>query len=95
MSFVVDIKVVPRSGRIKWVLAGDDRLKCYLKSPPEKGKANRELVALLAKALGITQDKISIITGATSRNKRIKIEAEISFDVLLQALGIERQLKMF
>jgi len=44
MSLVFDLKVVPRSGRNKWVLDKSGKLKCYLKSPPEKGLANKELI---------------------------------------------------
>jgi uncharacterized protein (TIGR00251 family) len=97
MSLVFDVKVVPRSGQNKWILDKQGQLKCYLKSAPEKGKANQELIKLLAKALKITQADITIIAGATSRIKKIKITLPISFDILLTALGIEvqRQLSVF
>ncbi|MDP3889328.1 MAG: DUF167 domain-containing protein [bacterium] len=97
MALVIDIKVVPRSGRNKWILDKTGKLKCYLKSAPEKGKANQELIILLAKALKVTQADITILSGATSRIKKIKIDSPILFDDLLTVLGIEaqRQLRVF
>jgi len=94
MSVVIEIKVVPASGRVGCKLEGN-RLKCFLKSAPEKGKANKELVAYLAKKLNIPSRHITIITGATSPLKRISIEAEKSFADICNDLGIERQTTIF
>ncbi len=97
MALIFDVKVIPRSAQQKWLLDKNGQLKCYIKSAPEKGKANKELIKLLAKALKISQGDITIITGATSRIKKIKINAQLSLDALLTALGIERheQLHLF
>lgn len=40
---------------------------------PEDGKANREVIALIAKALGIAKGKISVERGATARLKLLRI----------------------
>jgi hypothetical protein len=37
------------------------------------GKANRHLIALLAKTFRVAKKDISIISGETGRNKRIRI----------------------
>ena len=95
MAFVFDVKVVPSSGRNKWVLDKSGRLKCFLKSPPERGLANKELIKLIAKALSVTQNEVEIMTGATSRNKKIKVSVDIDFDTLLSLLGIEKQKSLF
>lgn len=95
MAFILDIKVVPSSGKTGFVLDKSGVLKCFLKSPPEKGKANQELIKTLAKALGVTQDKVSLIGGLASRSKRVKIEQDFTFDSLLAVLGIERQISVF
>lgn len=91
MSLVLDLKVVPQSGRAAFCLDKKGGLKCYLKSAPEGGKANEELVKLLAKALKIPQTHITILLGATSRTKRIKIETTLTQQELFDALGIARQ----
>jgi uncharacterized protein len=95
MSYVFDLKVVPSSGRNKWMLDSSGKLKCYLKSPPEKGLANNELIKLLSKALKLPKDQVSILSGQTSRNKRIRVAVDMTFDQLLAALEIERQTLLF
>ncbi len=94
MSMIIEIKVMPSSGRLECKLEGE-RLKCFLKSPPEKGKANKELVSYLAKMMKVSVGDITIITGVTSKVKRIKIETEKTFDDLCADLNIERQTTIF
>lgn len=94
MSLIIEIKVVPSAGRQRCILESD-RLKCYLLSPPEKNKANKELIKILAQALKISQDTITIISGATSRIKRIQIDKQLTFKDLVSALGIDQQIEMF
>jgi len=91
MALMLDCKVVPRSGRQLCVLDKSGTLKCFLKSAPEAGKANAELRKILSKALKIPQEDIVIVLGATSRNKRLRINAKLTLDDLYEALGIEQQ----
>ncbi len=95
MSLIVEIKVVPASGRSAWKLENSGILKRYLKNPPEKGLANRELIDVLAKALQLPRQEIIIISGQTSRIKRVKINTALTYEQLLSRLGIERQMKVF
>lgn len=91
---MVDVKVVPSSGKSLCKLDKNDAIVCYLKSPPERGQANNELIKYVAKALRIPQQQVSIIGGLTSRKKRMQIDAEITYDQLLFALGIEKQMNL-
>jgi hypothetical protein len=95
MPLTIEIKVSPRSGKQTCILDKAGKLKCYLKSPPEQGKANMELIKFIAKSLGLPQDKVSIISGQTSRNKILKIEAPLTFEAILMHLGIEKQKSLF
>lgn len=94
MSLIVDIKVVPSSGKCICKRDRAGMLVCYLKSPPERGLANKELIKYLAKRLNITQQQITIIGGATSRKKRIAFDADITEGQLFAGLGIELQLQL-
>jgi uncharacterized protein (TIGR00251 family) len=85
------VKVVPSSGRQSWSVDKSGQLKCYLKSPPERGLANKELIKLLANALRMSQDSITIIGGLTSRTKRILIQTTKTLSEIEAILGIERQ----
>ena len=71
----LEIRVTPRasSNRIEGVdTAG--RLKIKVTAPPVEGAANRAVIKLLAKALGVSEGKVTVIRGETSRNKTLEIE---------------------
>lgn len=91
MAVTIVIKVVPGSGRQAWTVDKSGQLKCFLKSPAEKGLANKELIKSLAHALRISQDSITIVGGLTSRTKRILIQTTMTIEQLEGILGIERQ----
>ncbi len=70
----VDVKVVPRASRSE--VAGtmaDGSLKVKVAAVPEKGKANDELCALLARHFGVAPREVELISGATSTRKRVRI----------------------
>ena len=93
---IVEIKVVPSSGRAQWKISKAGQLTCYLKSAPERGLANHELITMIARALKMPEDTIRIVSGQTSRNKRVEINNnKIAYADLLHALGIEPQLSLF
>jgi hypothetical protein len=81
MSLVIEVKVVPGSKNQSLGLDKQGIIKCTLKSQPEKGKANEELVKFLSKTLQISQQDIKILSGQTARKKLIKIDIE---DLTLQ-----------
>ena len=91
----IKIKVVPQAGRQKILLDKSGTIKCYLNSPAEDGKANRELIALLADLLNITQRQIEIVQGQTSRNKVIEIDGIDSLTTLYAILGFQAQSTLF
>jgi uncharacterized protein (TIGR00251 family) len=51
-----------------------DVLKIKIKAPPDKGKANDELIDFLAKAFRVAKSDISILSGHTGRLKKIEIK---------------------
>jgi len=55
-------------------IMSDGVIRMHVKSPPVEGKANSEIIRYLAKIFGITQNQISIIRGAGSKRKMIKIQ---------------------
>jgi len=44
-----------------------------LRSPPVDGKANAELIALIAGHFGCSRSCVSVVSGATARLKRVRI----------------------
>jgi uncharacterized protein YggU (UPF0235/DUF167 family) len=45
-----------------------------LTAPPVDGAANAALVAFLADALGVPQRAVTVVRGATGRNKQVRVE---------------------
>ena len=52
----------------------DERLKIQLQAPPLEKRANEALVAWLAEQLGVPRKQIEILTGQTSRQKRVLVQ---------------------
>ena len=70
----LQLKVKPNA-RVQSLVEGDDGIwLASLKSPPVDGKANAELIALLAMHFGCRQADVSIKAGAGGRLKLVKIE---------------------
>lgn len=91
MSIIIEVKVIPSTGKSGACLDASNKLKIYLKSPPEDGKANKELIKYLAHALNAPQASITIIAGTTGRRKKIKIELPLSYDDIISRLGLAVQ----
>ena len=71
---VLKIKVIPKSPKTEIVgEMADGTLKIRVAAPPEKGKANAELCAFLAKQYGVPRDRVSVMTGETSTHKQVRI----------------------
>ena len=68
------VKVKPNSQQQKIEELADGSLSVHLKSPPVEGKANEELIKLLAKKFDVPKSAITIKSGVTSRNKLIIID---------------------
>ena len=70
---IIQIKVKPNSRASRLEQNQDGTWLAQLKSPPTDGKANEELVALVAKHFNRPKSDVSIKSGASSRNKLIEI----------------------
>ena len=68
------VKVKPNSQQQKIEELEDGSLNVHLKSPPIDGKANEELIKLLAKKFDVPKSSIRIKSGVTSRQKLIEID---------------------
>ncbi len=57
-----------------------NRIKIKLAAPPEKGKANRELIRFIAGKIDVPKKFIKIISGVRSNYKEISIKTEKDLD---------------
>jgi uncharacterized protein (TIGR00251 family) len=51
----------------------DGSLKVHVTAPPEDGRANDAVVETIAEWLGVRPRQVTIVNGATSRNKLVRI----------------------
>jgi uncharacterized protein (TIGR00251 family) len=70
----LSLKVVPGSSRDEIVGWLGDSLKVKVKAPPEKGRANEAVVALLAERLEIDASSIAVVSGHGSPAKVLDVE---------------------
>ncbi|NJD34275.1 MAG: YggU family protein [Betaproteobacteria bacterium] len=71
----ITLRLHVQPGAKKTEVAGlhGEALKIRLAAPPVDGKANACLVAFLADQLGVAKSAVSLISGETSRAKRVHI----------------------
>jgi uncharacterized protein YggU (UPF0235/DUF167 family) len=70
---VIQVKVKPRSRVSALEQAEDGTFVARLRSAPVDGKANAELIELVARHYGCSKSAVSIKSGASSRTKRVAI----------------------
>jgi uncharacterized protein (TIGR00251 family) len=83
---ILALEVSPASGRAGFITGYDSwrrSIRCAVRSPPSRGRANREVVESLAGALGIPAASVQIISGATHSRKRVRVEGMTREDVLI------------
>ena len=77
----IALRVTPRGGRdgidgIEQLSDGRSVLKLRVRAIADGGEANRAVLALLAKSLGVPKASVSLLSGATSRLKQVAIEGD-------------------
>lgn len=76
------LKVTPRAGRlaVEGIVvdaAGAAWLAVKVTAPPDQGRANTAVLALLAKRLGVPGSACQLVAGATSRWKRVRVSGDV------------------
>ena len=84
----VRVNVQPKASRNQVLGFRENVLQVKVTAPPERGKANEDLVELLAESLGVSKGRIRILKGHTSREKWIGFDA-VSLENLHRRLGCE------
>ena len=79
----VTIQIVARTGSSRrGILRVEPRgLVVALHLPPDKGRANDELIELLARSLRVPRATISLLRGDTSRTKTLRIASNRPHEV--------------
>ncbi len=70
---VIRIRVVPRASRTRLAGLHGDLVKLRVAAPPVEGRANEEVVAHLADALGLRARDLALVAGDRSRTKTVRV----------------------
>ncbi len=75
------VRLTPNGGRdafegVEVTADGLAHLKARVTAVPEKGKANKALVALLSKSLKVPKSTITVVSGETARQKILRIDGD-------------------
>ncbi len=76
-SMQKQVKVKPNSKKQRIEESADGSLTVHLKSPPVDGKANKELVELLANKFEVSKSQIRIKSGLSSKTKWVEIDTDL------------------
>jgi uncharacterized protein (TIGR00251 family) len=69
------VRVVPGASSDRVVgWQSDGKLRVRISAPPERGRANKALARLLARRLGVRASAFQVVSGETSREKRLQVK---------------------
>jgi uncharacterized protein (TIGR00251 family) len=93
----IALRVTPRGGRddvdgVETLADGRSVLKVRVRAVADGGEANRAVLELLARALGLPKAKVKILSGATSRHKQVAVDGDSKqLGEALRALATAKQ----
>jgi uncharacterized protein (TIGR00251 family) len=88
-TVVLRLHVRPGAGRTGVVGRHGDALKVSVAAPPDKGRANEAVLALVADVLGVGRSAVDLMAGPASRSKRVVVRGRTPEEVRI-ALGNAR-----
>ena len=71
---MLQIKVIPGASRDRIAGKLGDAIKIQVSAAPERGKANDAVIKLIADALGLRRNDISIVRGQAQARKTLEIQ---------------------
>lgn len=70
---ILPVRAHPAARRNRIWGGQDGMLKVSVTQSPEKGKANKAIIALLSKSLSLRKSQFELVAGATSHEKRLLV----------------------
>ncbi len=83
---VLSVFVKPNSEKNEVIGLYNGSLKIKICCPPEKNKANKELISFLSRKIGLPKKNFSILSGHHSNTKKILIKKDFTESVLKKIL---------
>ncbi len=66
------VRVTPKASADR-IVVEDGAVRVYVAAPPDKGKANKAVIALVARALELPKSAVELVCGETGREKLLRI----------------------
>ena len=79
---IINVRAAPRSSRAGLDGTMGDALKVRIRSAPVDGKANKELIEVLADAFGLPKSSVLFKGGETSKTKRLLLRGATKESIL-------------
>jgi uncharacterized protein YggU (UPF0235/DUF167 family) len=70
---VLTVRVTPRA-RVPSVRLDQGQIAVHVAAPPADGAANAAVLTLLARALGVAPSRLTLLRGAASRIKQVRVD---------------------
>ncbi len=90
-SITISVRVSPNAGRTSIKEVYNGAIKIALAAPPVDGAANSALIAYLAKKLKMKKKSITIVSGQSSRNKKVRITETVDAKFIEKQLGLSEE----
>lgn len=74
-GWLLALRVQPGARRTEVQGVAEGRLRVRLAAPPVEGKANEALLRWVAQRLGLRQRDVALVSGETSRLKRLRVDS--------------------
>jgi uncharacterized protein len=81
------VRVIPRARANALTVDAAGTLRARLTAPPVEGAANRALLDLLARALGVKRGDLTLVRGERGRDKLVTVQGS-------SALGLEARIRL-
>lgn len=88
MAADLPVRVIPRASKAGIAGTRDGAVLVRIGAAPVDGAANAELIDTIAGALGVPRRHVTLTAGATSRQKRVRVEG-LTLDEAWRRLGLE------
>ncbi len=75
VDLILSLHVQPNARKDEVTGLHDNRIRLRTSAPPVDGKANRHLLKYLAAEFGVSKSAVSLLSGDSSRIKRVRIKA--------------------
>ena len=85
---VLAVRAQPGARRNAVVGDQGGSLKVAVTAPPEDGRANKALLEVLAKELGVRRSQLELLSGHTGRQKRVLVRGATAQDLHLKVVAL-------